>query len=188
MLQFLSDINNLMEAARAMANALRNYGYPGQADWIFGSPMAGIPFATMVGTTLGIRKIGFTEKGRDDRELICRFNVEPGQSVLRVSEMTTTGGTPQREGEAILHKNPQAVLEPVVGAFLSRCPANPPLLKSGVILSVVNLPAIGVHFGEWDPKDCPMCAQGSQALENPKRIWKFLLATMKDPALSISTF
>lgn len=185
MLFCLSKVENLVQAARDLAMVMRpllQRGERGEAkpDWIFGSPMAGIPIAVTVAPILGARHVGFTEK-KGDKELICRFEVPPGARVLLIEEMTTTGGTPQRGIDAIIAKNPDAVIDDVVGAFLIRCSRRPEGLHRAELVPVVDLLAMGIRFNEWEPSECPLCAAGSFAIENCKRVWHDLLATMENP-------
>jgi len=148
-------------------------------EWVFGSPMAGIPIATMVAPLVGANYVGFSEKKGD--KLICRFDVRAGTTVLRVEEMTTSGGTPQRVADAILSKNPGVKILDVVGAFLIRCDKNPPGLHAGKLAPVIDLPELGIFFNEWEPESCPLCEEDSLPIENCKRVWQDLLKTMKSP-------
>lgn len=181
-LQFLSDVANLQDAAMALATEIDEI-YEHRIDWVFGSPMAGISLATVVGPLVGARHVGFTEKASGVQQgLICRFEVDSGDRVLLVEEMTTTGGTPQRGIWAIGAKNPQAVILPHVGVFLTRCPSKPPELRDNAeLVPVINLPELGVTLNEWSADKCPLCDDGSKVIENCKLVWRDLLQTMQDP-------
>lgn len=183
-LQFLSVTDNLTAAARALSELLNSFLGHESLDWAFGSPMAGIPLATAVAPLIGARHVGFTEK-KSDRELICRFEVAPAARVLLIEEMTTTGGTPQRGIDVICKRNPSAAILPVVGAFLIRCSRTPEQLPDAALYPVVDLPALGVTFGEWRPEDCPLCKAESRPIENCKRVWQALLRTMREPSYPV---
>lgn len=179
-LKFLSKMEYLTCAAQMLSVSMKESGINGKKiDWAFGSPMAGIPIATAVAQIIGAKNIGFTEKNGDD--IVCRFDLEPGESFIVIEEMTTSGRTPQRQINAILKKNPSADCIPVVGAFLIRCNDNPPELKEAKLVSVVNLPKLGIFFNEWTPEDCPLCKMGSIAIVNCKQMWKDLMCTMTNP-------
>jgi orotate phosphoribosyltransferase len=180
-LRFLSETHNLKLAANALAYELMQDIGGTRIDWVFGSPMAGIPLATVVASMLDAKHVAFTEKKGGDKELISRFDVPPGETVLLIEEMTTTGGTSQRGIDAILAKSPEAVIIPVVGAFLIRCTKNPAELRSARIVPVLDLPALGVVFNEWEPDTCPLCEAGSRAITNCKQVWSDLLRTMQEP-------
>ena len=178
-LQYLSRVANLSAAAEMLARKLAG-GLDGiRPDWIFGSPMAGIPFATEVARSWEINRIGFNEKV-GDKELICRFDLSPGEKFLIVEEMTTTGGTPQRGIDAVLKKNPTAVALPIVAAFLTRCGHRPTELQGRELISLVSLPELNVEYSEWEPDNCPLCSSGSTPISNCKRVWSDLLKTMMD--------
>ena len=145
------------------------------------APLAGIPFATAIALRLGARRVGFTEKVGGDKELICRFDLSPGENFLMIEEMTTTGATPRRGIEAVLKRNPEAIPLDVVGAFLVRCHHCPPELQGRELVSLVSLPDLDVHYNEWDPLDCPLCKKGSKPVEDCKWVWLALLRTMTDP-------
>jgi len=187
-LQHLSAIPNLIRAAEDLADALRERIRRERERlgryrplWIFGSPMAGISLGTEVARLiLGTDNFGFTEK-TPEGELICRFNVPAGALVLRVEEMTTTGGTPKKAGEAILKKNPDVTLLPFVGAYLIRCSRRPEQLSGSELECVISLPELGIESGEWTKEECPLCKAGSRAIKNPKLVWNDLLRTMTDP-------
>ncbi|MEK7586474.1 MAG: hypothetical protein AAB453_01230 [Patescibacteria group bacterium] len=180
-LRFLSDTDNRANAAELLITRL-NSKYFEDIDWVFGSPMAGIPFATTLAGCFNHNvNLGFTEKV-NEKDLICRFEIEPGQSVLMVEEMTTTGATPQRAIDAILKKNPEAQILDTVVAFLVRCEDRPPELAGRELLSLISLPHLGVNYHEWEPNNCPLCQQGSRVIKNCKRVWGDLLKTMKDSA------
>ncbi len=184
MLQFLSQIKYLELAAEALADKLRQK-IRAKIDWVFGSPMAGIPFATAVARHLGVKHAGFTEKV-GEKDLICRFNLGPADTFLMIEEMTTTGGTPMRGIEAVLKKNPRATALDWVGAGLTRCEARPAELKGREIISLVSLPSLNVHYSEWQEGHCPLCQAGSRAIKDCKRVWSSLLQTMGDPTAPIT--
>ncbi len=180
-LQYLSVVSNLTQAARLLAEKLKRRLLDTEIDWVVGSPMAGIPLATIIAPMLGAKRVGFNEKIGGSKELVCRFNLSPGENFLMVEEMTTTGGTPQRGIEAVLKKNPDADPLPFVGAFLIRCDNYPPDLGGRELVSLVSLPDLGVRYNEWNPLDCPLCKNGSPLIENCKQVWSALLRTMEDP-------
>ncbi len=187
-LQYLSTVVNLVFAAKAMADKLIARLGNQQVDWVFGSPMAGIPFATLVGVKMGILRVGFTEKDgnvADNKSQICRFDVGPGETFLRVEEMTTSGETPERVKDAIIKKNPETTSVPFVGALLIRCERRPATLNGSELVPLIDLPELGVVYNEWEQAVCPLCASGSRLITNTKKVWFDLLHTMKDPKRAV---
>ena len=186
-LQYLSNVRSLAVVAEMLAERLQRRLGIIKVDWVVGSPMAGIPFATALAPCIGASRIGFNEKVRgSDKDLICRFDIPYGQNFLIIEEMTTTGQTPQRGIDAVLDKNPEAIPLGLVGSFLIRCSAFPPFLKTRELVSLISLPELGVRYNEWEKADCPLCAAGSRAIKNCKRVWPNLLRTMRDPTFAIA--
>jgi len=183
-LTYLSVVKNLGEVASAMAKKLRPMLQDAPGFWMFGSPMAGVPFATAVALSLNkwATRVGFTEKV-GPKKLICRFDLPAGKKFLMIEEMTTSGATPMRGIHAVLKKNPAAKSLPFVAAFLIRCESRPPELDGKEIISLVSLPELGVKYNEWDVVNslCPLCDAGSPAVTNCKRVWPDLLRSMNDP-------
>lgn len=187
-LRALSKTEFLILAAQTLATRIRGVIGDDPIDWVVGSPMAAIQLAAHVGSPINSRYVGYTEKtgGSDNKELVCRFDIAPGETVLQVDEMTTTGETPERSIEAVEKKNPSAIILPVVGAFLIRCEERPDALTGGRYLApVINLPALGISGSEWSPNHCPLCAAGSRAILNPKLVWRDLLRTMANPTFEV---
>lgn len=184
-LQFLSETEYLLAVAEALASRLRIFLGNRIVDWVFGSPMAGIPLAVAIAAPLRAQRIGFTEKGPDNKSLLCRFDVPAGSTVILIEEMTTTGGTPQRGIEAIRSRNPDVKIVPWVGAFLSRCGSSPAELTDASLVPIIDLRSLGVEFNEWAPSDCPLCRVGSRAIVNCKRVWPQLLQTITNPEYPI---
>ena len=187
-LQYLSVIPNLVSASANLADAIREVIGNEAIDWVMGSPMAGIPFATMVGMRLKARRVGFTEKDdskNNPESLVCRFDMIPGSRVLMIEEMSTTGGTPQRGINAVLAKNPEAEIIPYVGALLTRCPKRAPELTSAEFLPLIDLSTFDVGFHQWAPAVCPLCASGSRVVTNVKKVWREFLRNMGNPSHEI---
>ncbi len=183
-LQYLSDTRNLSFASDAMAKMLLGEIGDRRLDWGFSSPMAAIPFGTLVSLRMGITRTGFTEKTGNNKDLICRFDMPRGAVFLDIEEMTTTGETPQRVIDAVTKKNPGTESLPFIGALLSRCERKPLALQGREIIPLIDLPRLGVTFKEWG-EDCPLCAAGSPILKNTKSVWFDFLRTMEDPTYEI---
>lgn len=180
-LQYLTCTKNLGQAAITLAKKLKSTpGFPTKIDSVFGSPMAGIPLATLVAVELWATNVFFTEK-KADGELFCRFDVPPECNAVFVEEEVSTGGTPQRVVGAVRERNPDIVVVPFIGVFLTRCGTKSELLPKMELVPIIDLREIGVVFNEWEPKQCPLCAEGSRPIENCKDVWKDLLLTTKDP-------
>lgn len=180
-LQYLSSTTNLAFASKAMADKLIARLGGKELDWGFGSPMSGIPFATLVSIKMGIPRVGFTEKVGNTKDQICRFDIPKGSVFLDIEEMTTSGETPQRVINAVVKKNPGVQSLPFVGALLIRCDRYPKTLYGKELIPLIDLPELGIRYGEWTPGACPLCARDSLLITNTKKVWFDLLRTMTDP-------
>jgi hypothetical protein len=103
------------------------------------------------------------EKGSEAERIMPqgwkRLEIGPGEKILQVEELVTTAGTLRDVREGIKFANPGKELNflPVVGALIHR---SPDFLFEGVPIIFL------AHFDieTWDPKDCPLCANGSEKL------------------------
>lgn len=184
-LQYLSNTVNLVFVAKAMADKLIVRLGGERLDWGFSSPLAAIPFGTIVGMKMGIPRLGFTEKTGNNKDQVCRFDVAPGSTFLNIEEMTTSGETPQRGIDTVMIKNPGTQSLPFVGAFLIRCERCPATLHGRELVPLIDLPELGVRYNEWEPGYCPLCAGGSPLVTNVKKVWFDFLRTMTDPTYII---
>jgi orotate phosphoribosyltransferase len=92
-----------------------------------------------------------------------RSPVEPDQQVLQVEELMTTAGTFGAVRAGLRANTPGVRFMPVAGVLIHR--SNVWEVEDTRIVAVA-------HFDvqTWDPKDCPLCAQGSERVR-PKQNW-----------------
>ncbi len=120
----------------------------------------------------------FTEKDGKDQIWSGRFEIPSGARVLQVEELITTLSTTEKVRGAVLKDNsdPVEFIEKdgkVVVATIVHRPSKLPMNYSSY--EVMALMEVEVH--NWDPEECPLCKQGSEALK-PKPNWqKFLQET-----------
>lgn len=116
---------------------------------VAGPTTGGIILAFEVGRQLGVRGI-FAEKkeGSSERAFKRGFNIEPGERVLLVDDILTTGGS-IREVIAAISKTQGKLIG--IGVLVDR--AEKSLDFSFPIFSCVRSPAI-----TYQPEECPLCA------------------------------
>ena len=132
-------------------------------DWVIGSDHAGAALSHSVALQLKAMH-DFTEKGPDQTQVWKRFEIQPDESVLQVEELITTTGTLQAVREGISRGNHHPV------KFF---PAILTLVHRSDITEFEGSPILYVRHYDiqtWDPKDCPLCAQGSKRIK-PKQNW-----------------
>lgn len=122
------------------------------AEVVAAPTTGGIIMAYEVGRILGVPGI-FCERGGAGRVFRRGFQVKPGQKVLVVDDIVTTGGSLRDTFDAV-----QALGGEVVGVGVLAD-------RSG---STVSLPypyfaCLEVGFETWSAEECPLCAAGDRA-------------------------
>ncbi|MFA5155433.1 MAG: hypothetical protein WC453_03275 [Patescibacteria group bacterium] len=162
----LSDIlaNQLARKIRVACGGVK-------ADYVIGSPMAGITFAHDVARALGATCNMFTEKD-GDAMTFNRIAIPPNSLVLQVEELITTRKTTNAVQNGIDSDNPDAVVWlPVIGSLVYR-PAkfNDSSEQGG--RTIISL--IAKEIWSVKPEECPLCASGSKIISKPKKNWAAL--------------
>ena len=129
--------------------------WEGAVEVVAGPALGGLMIGHEVARALGVRFI-FAERVGGELTLRRGFAVEPGERVLVVEDVVTTGGS-ALETARLLERHGASVAG--LAAIVDRIPADarrPPGLTT---LTRVDAPA-------WDPRVCPCCAEGTP-LESP---------------------
>jgi len=120
--------------------------------------LGGIVIGQEVARALGVRAI-FAE--RQDGKLTLRrgFSLEPGDRVLVVEDVVTTGGSTRETIEVARAAGAQVV---AAGTIIDRSGGNQDLDVPFHALAVVSLPT-------YPPETCPMCARGEPVVKPGSR-------------------
>ncbi len=163
--------SNLCEImAGQLVRQLRKH-YDGNVDWVIGSDHAGATLSFAVAAQLKAQH-DFTEKGEGKTQTWKRFAIQPSEIVLQVEDLITTTGTLQAVREGVRSGNPNP---------MSFAPLSLTLVHRSPTYEFEGAPIVYVaHYDieSWDPKDCPLCAGGSERLR-PKQNWARLVAAMR---------
>jgi orotate phosphoribosyltransferase len=139
----------------AIAAQARSMG----AGVVMSPALGGIVIGQEVGRALGVRAV-FAE--RQDKALLLRrgFSLEPGERVLVVEDVVTTGGSTRETMDVAV-----AAGGVVVGAasIIDRSGGNPGLSVPYVSLAQVAFPT-------YQPDACPLCAAGGTAIKPGSRV------------------
>jgi len=131
------------------------------------------PYALVIGPALGAviwahemaRALGarcqFTERTEGKMGLRRGFHVEPGERVLVVEDVITTGGSAREVIEVLKSFDVQAA---AVGGIVNRSGGNP-FAKDG--LELTTLCTLSVN--SWKPEECPLCKAGGKAVKPGSR-------------------
>ena len=138
----------------AIADRVRQLG----AQAVLSPALGGIVIGHEVGRALGVRAI-FAERQEGALTLRRGFTLAPGEKVLVVEDVVTTGGS-TRETIAVA----RAAGATVVGAasIIDRS-------SGGQALDVPYVSLARVSFPTYDPVSCPLCQAGTPAVKPGSR-------------------
>ena len=138
----------------ALAGSFRGQGI----DLVIGPAMGGILVAHEVGKALGTKAI-FTERENGEMKLRRGFELQPGQKVLVVEDVITTGGSVREVIEVVKAYG----AEPVgVGVLVNRSGG-----KADFSVPLASL--LEIEIESFEPESCPLCAQGIPAIKPGSR-------------------
>jgi orotate phosphoribosyltransferase len=147
------------ELARALAAKLRAQGHE-KIDVVIGPALGAVTWAHEVARALDARAL-FTERKDGPMSLRRGFSVSPGERVLVVEDVLTTGGSAREVIEVLKSFD----VRPIgVGAILNRSGGNP-FEKDA--LPLTTLAAVAVKT--WVRAACPHCGAGGQAVKPGSR-------------------
>ncbi|CCO07202.1 orotate phosphoribosyltransferase [Desulforamulus hydrothermalis] len=121
-------------------------------DTVIGPAMGGILVSYEVARALGARSL-FTERENGHMKLRRNFSVSPGERVLVVEDVITTGGSVAEVIQLVRSLGGQPV---GVGVLVDRSGGR-------VDLGVRTEALLRVTVETFEPADCSMCAQGLPA-------------------------
>ncbi len=141
---------------------------------IMGSASASLAISHEVARQLSCNWIYIHKKDPQGKEMVCGFDVEPGEVVVAVEDLQTTGHTTKASIACVMERQPEAVILPVTACAFAW---NNPLedLPGFTVLAVAE-----DHMQKYPPDNCPLCRAGSQALK-PKHANNWTLLTADYP-------
>lgn len=141
------------ELCAALADKYRSKG----VEIVIGPAMGAIQMAYEVSRSLGCENF-FTERGEDGKMALRRgFIVNPGQKVLVVEDVVTTGGSVREVIDLVRAAGGEVV---GVGSIVDRTGGK---IDFGVPFQAV----VSIDVESWEPQDCPLCKAGAPAPVKP---------------------
>ena len=140
-----------------MANRFRESG----ADTIVGPTTGGIIIAYDVARYLGLESI-YAEAGETSRVFRRGFSLEPGQKVVIVDDILTTGRSLREVIELVASYQANVV---GLGVLLDRS-------GGGASFDHPLTALATVAADSWTPEDCPMCGRGEALTQRGSRKFK----------------
>ncbi len=119
------------------------------AEVVIGPAMGGILVSYEVARQLGVPSI-FAERENGDMILRRNFKIQPGQKVLVVEDVITTGGSVQEVIDLVKANGGEVV---GVGVLVDR--SNGKVKFEAPLHSVLQL-----DIQSWEAEDCPLCKAG----------------------------
>lgn len=121
-----------------------------RVDLVVGPAMGGIIVAYEVARQLGVPGI-FCEREQGQMALRRGFRITPGQRVLVVEDVVTTGGSVREVMEVVRTAGAEVV---GVGVLVDRS-------GGSVDFGVKTEAVLVMDIASWAPEECPLCAAGA---------------------------
>ena len=140
-----------------LCSALAEYYAEDGVEIVIGPAMGAVQMAYEVSRSLRCENF-FAERGEDGKMALRRgFEVKPGQKVLLVEDVVTTGGSVREVMELV--REAGGVIAGV-GSIVDRTGGK---IDFGVPFHAV----ISMDVQSWDPEECPLCKAGMPAPIKP---------------------
>lgn len=127
-------------------------------ETVIGPAMGGILVSHEVARALGVRSL-FTERENGSMALRRNFTVAPGEKVLVVEDVITTGGSVAEVIKVVRSLGGEVV---GVGVLVDRS-------NGQADLGVRTEALLQVTVETYEPENCPLCAQGIPAVKPGSR-------------------
>lgn len=143
---------------KAIAAALPQIVDSALIDTVASPAIGGLVIGYAVAEALNVRFI-WTERQNGEMTVRRGFTVRPGERILVVEDVITTGGS-TRECIAALEKNGGKVI--AAASIIDRSNGSADVGVPRISLVTMDVPT-------YDPADCPMCARGDEAVKPGSR-------------------
>jgi orotate phosphoribosyltransferase len=143
--RILQHPGDAMEFCRAIADRFSGSGISAVA----GPTTGGIIIAYQTAQLLGIKAV-YAERTPEGRGFLRGMSLSPGEKVLVVDDVLTTGGSVGQTVEAVRRSGAEVS---GVAVFIDRSPAPPDF-------GAPFHPVFRQEAVTYDPGDCPLCRQG----------------------------
>ena len=150
----LEDPRNAERIGRLLADKFK--GVP--IDVVVAPAIGGILVAHETARALGVRSL-FTEREAGVMTLRRGFTIAPGERVLVVEDVVTTGGSTRETMDAVSRAGGTVV---GAGSLVDRSGGE-------VDLGVPRRALLTLYVPAYEPADCPLCRQGEPAVKPGSR-------------------
>lgn len=129
-----------------------------RVDVVIAPALGGVIVAYEAARTLGVRAL-FTERQEGTMKLRRGFHLKPGEQVLVVEDVVTTGGSTREVMEVVRQAGGVVV---GAGSLIDRSGGAVDLGVPRHALAVLDVPV-------YTPEECPLCKDGSPAVKPGSR-------------------
>lgn len=130
----------------------------GRIDLVMAPALGGVIVAHEVARTIGVRAL-FSERVDGVMRLRRGFEIRPGEQVLVVEDVVTTGGSTREVMEVVRQAGGVVV---GAGSLIDRSGGAVDLGVARHALAVLEVPT-------YPPDDCPLCREGTPAIKPGSR-------------------
>ncbi|HLV09811.1 MAG TPA: orotate phosphoribosyltransferase [Halanaerobiales bacterium] len=140
---------------RELAGRVEEY----EVELVLGPALGGVLVAYETARALGVPGI-FTERKEGKMKLRRNFEIKPGQRVLVVEDVVTTGGSVREVIEIVKERKGKLL---AVASLIDRS-------KGQADFGVPFVSLVSLDIKTYKPEECPLCQQGSQAVKPGSRV------------------
>ncbi|MDN4594998.1 orotate phosphoribosyltransferase [Polycladomyces subterraneus] len=155
--QLLQHPEEAEQAGRALANLFRDE----KVDLVIGPALGGVIIAHEVARALGVRCL-FAERQNGEMTLRRGFKIQPGERVLIVEDVVTTGGSVMEVVRLVQAAGGRVV---GIGSIVDRSGGSTPFDVPYRALLPYEIPS-------YNPEACPLCKEGIPAIKPGSRMVK----------------
>lgn len=146
------------EHAETLGRSLAAHFAQDKVESVVAPAIGGIVIAHEVARALGVRAL-FTEREAGEMTLRRGFRLSPGERVLVVEDVITTGGSTRETMEAVARSGAVVI---GAGSLVDRSGGNVSLGVRRAALLTLQAPA-------YQPSECPLCKRGEPAVKPGSR-------------------
>lgn len=142
------------QLCKELADRFKQY----EVETVIGPAMGGVIVSYEVARALGTRSL-FTERENGKMSLRRNFTITPGEKVLVVEDVITTGGSVAEVIDVVRKLGGEVI---GVGVLVDRS-------NGKVDLGVTTEALLTVSVDTFEPDNCPLCQQGIPAIKPGSR-------------------
>jgi len=165
----LEDPKRAEKLAQELAVMIRSSGLP--VDTVCAPALGGVLAGYELARALGARSI-FVERKGGEMELRRGFEVKPGERILVCEDIITTGGSAMEAADALAELGADVIAFAALanrGFCRRQGTTNDTRPECKLPREIPFFALADFEFAMYTPDECPMCAEGSEAIKPGSR-------------------